>query len=402
MVQKVSKKLLLMVTATLMMVMLFGMTTFAAGEIKNLKQTGSNTTAVDLEWDAILGVSQYKVYFSENGIAWTDMGTAYGASKYVYNLTSGHLYYVKVTTTDGLQTSNVIKVVTKPDTVKNLKQTGATDKTVTMSWDAAPGAEYYNVYYYNSYDNLTFIGKTTATSYKVTGLKTDATYSLAVKAVKTSGTYIAEAGYAYEYLGFETLPGKITTLASERYALNYAYLKNKYARIDLEWDRKNNADGYQVQICDYKKPSKVKKTLNVTYNNANWPKAAKNGIYAVRIRAYTKINAKKVYSGWSKYTYIVYQPDIKDAKISGGKLKVSWNKVTGATSYDVYVSNKSKITTYTRVAKNVKKTSTTIAKYKNKKFASRKYYYVYVIANYKKGKTTYKADPYWYESIWKY
>ena len=85
-----------------------------------------------------------------------------------------------------------------------------------------------------------------------------------------------------------------------------------------------------------------------------------------------------------------------DLKAGKKTLTASWKKVAGATSYTVYVSTKQK-SGYKKVT-TTKKESYKITKYGKKKLSSNKKYYVYVVANTKVGKTTYKsnADYCWY------
>ena len=99
---------------------------------------------------------------------------------------------------------------------------------------------------------------------------------------------------------------------------------------------------------------------------------------------------------WSSYAYCFTQPRIKSVKVSGNKLTVKWDKINGATSYDVYVSTK-KTTGYKKVATVGKsKSSATIKKFKGKKFKSSKKYYVYVAAAKKVGKKRYDSGRLYY------
>jgi hypothetical protein len=87
--------------------------------------------------------------------------------------------------------------------------------------------------------------------------------------------------------------------------------------------------------------------------------------------------------------------------LSAGKLKTKWNKVTGATSYDVYASTKmpSTISDMTKIKTlSASKLSYVITKVKGKKVSTKNTYYVAIRANMKVGKTTYHSVPYIYRT----
>ena len=81
------------------------------------------------------------------------------------------------------------------------------------------------------------------------------------------------------------------------------------------------------------------------------------------------------YGAWSDVTYFARSPYSKvNAKASGKSIRLSWNKVSGATNYTVYISSK-KNSGYKKVG-TIKKTSTTINKYGKSALKSGKTYYV--------------------------
>lgn len=111
-------------------------------------------------------------------------------------------------------------------------------------------------------------------------------------------------------------------------------------------------------------------------------KIKKTQFYRIKVRGYVNLNNnKKAYGAWSDTLYFAKAP-YKNLKLksSGKKISANWNKVTGATSYTVYVSNKEK-SGYKKVGTyNSKKTSVTIKKYGKAALKSGKTYYVKVVA----------------------
>jgi hypothetical protein len=110
--------------------------------------------------------------------------------------------------------------------------------------------------------------------------------------------------------------------------------------------------------------------------------------FKVRVRSfiYDEQTQTYEYSAYSSEKVIVPRAVIKKGKVTGeGKVKVTWNKVSGAKSYTIYLSSNEgkkykKVTTTTKCSATLKK----LKKYKN--------YYVYVQANkIKVGKKKYNS-----------
>ena len=75
-----------------------------------------------------------------------------------------------------------------PNDVKNLKATEVTEDSITLTWDAAAGADYYRLYFYNN-GSRRLIANVEGTTYTVTGLEEGETYSFqrASSAYSTDG-----------------------------------------------------------------------------------------------------------------------------------------------------------------------------------------------------------------------
>jgi fibronectin type 3 domain-containing protein len=82
----------------------------------------------------------------------------------------------------------------------------------------------------------------------------------------------------------------------------------------------------------------------------------------------------EIYGKWSDSKVIVAQPSLVLEQKSSKSIKLSWKKISGATSYTVYRSTSS----YTGF-KKIKTTKST--KLTNSGLKSNTYYYYYVVAN---------------------
>ena len=289
-----------------------------------------------------------------------------------------------------------------------VEQTGTpTTTSFTVKWDQwTPSSSSYS---FKNYEVL--VGKDSSsarvyqtitssniTSCTVSGLRAGAKRYVQVKA---NYVYTSYNGTKYEYDSYvgsisdaKTLPGVVKGLKQERwwyFALSF----------DAKWNAIESADGYQW-IC-YKDNGRKFRSGTLTYGfskpTVSVNKIKNNQIYKMKVRAFTTINGKKYYGGWSAFSYFFTQPRVTKAKVAGGKLTVRWGRVTGATSYSVYVSTRAK-KGYKKVATVGKgRSSVTIKKLAGKEIKNGKKYYVYVITNKKiRGKVNTSGRLYYWDT----
>ena len=263
--------------------------------------------------------------------------------------------------------------------ISSVQQTGADKHAVTVTWTPVSDATSYNVYYADyskGYDaEYVLAGSTADTSYTITGLDDGSKYDVKVAPVNATGE-----GYGKScYDDVITLPDSLSYLKQTKW---WYFIH----QLDVEWEKQNAVDGYEVVLYDNNGKKVSKQILTGSYSYYTTFKNMKHKVYTVQARSYKVWNGTKYYSSWSKI-YCLNQARITSAKVSGNKLNIKWGKVAGATSYEVYVSTKPK-SGYKKVATVSKnKSSYTVKKVKGKKISSKKTYYVYVKTVCKKGKT---------------
>lgn len=265
-----------------------------------------------------------------------------------------------------------------------ITQTSQTSNSVTVNWPAKEDALEYYVSIGTSYSEASSgASKVTvpgsSTGYTFTGLQAGTEYDVIVEFKKQgyANTYTARLGY----ISVKTLPAKVTGVNQEKWLY--------YAKIVYFLWTDQPATDYEYVIRNNKNQVVAKETIG--FNNDCLNKVSNTMVYNIQVRAYVTINGTKYYGEWSDKAYLFTQPMVKTAKISGNKLKITWNKVSGVTGYDVYVSTKEK-TGYKKVKSlNSKKSSVTISKLKGKKFSSKKTYYMYIVGKKKIGKNTYTS-----------
>ena len=358
--------------------LLFAMTAFGAtGKVTGLKQEKASTTTVSIAWDNYLGTNvKYIIETSYDNQTFTRTDSSYSASDLLYVKALKPVYVrVKAVSTTNENTvyaiSDSIQVASVPTDVKDLRQTTATTSSITISWTASEGATSYEIVRFVN-NNEYVVGSTTSTTYTVDGfnnkLKND-TY-VGVRPVRTVNGFSAKTTgfYNTEYLS----PYKINLVPEKVQGL--AITQPEYH------------DGYVYELYTYK--NKKVSSGNLSSISYNTLKNIKNQFYKLRVKAYVTIDNKNYYGAWSDYTVFALQPKV-GLKKSGKKLKITWKKVSGAKNYTVYMST-SKTGGYKKLT-TTKKRAYTAKKFKKKKLNKKKTYYVYVVANRKEGKKTYKS-----------
>lgn len=371
-----------------------------------LKQVDATSTSVEVSWNAVMQNDiNYYYRISENAnFASNINGYSYSSSeKYISGLSAGKTYYVQVGTSATYAStppadtvwSAAIDVTTAPAQVASgsIKQTAVTTTSMTLSWTAPAGANYYEIKYWKSgasSDTAKTVSSTT-NSVKLSKLSKNTVYNVSILSYrKNSKGYLASSSsYGATEYSLGVLPTKVKGVEN---TIFYSYINVAY----FEWDKSASADGYQYYIYDNsgKKILSGKSSSNSLRVDSS--KIKKDQFYRIKVRGYVALsNNKTKYGEWSDLLYFARTPDSKvTAKQSGKNIKVSWNKVTGATNYTVYVSTKEK-TGYKKVG-TTSKTNMTIKKYNKASLKSGKTYYVRIIANKKVKSKTYTSDLYYY------
>ena len=123
----------------------------AASKVTGVRQIGASDTSFKIAWNDDFGVNRYKIEYSANGASGDyseDTSYASNFEHSVYSRQAGRTYYVKVTpyinnrwATE--KTSDPYPVATAPNAPSNIKQTGATANSYTISWSGSYGATAY-------------------------------------------------------------------------------------------------------------------------------------------------------------------------------------------------------------------------------------------------------------------
>lgn len=368
----------------------------------NLTQTNATESRIYLQWtpsnvSAGETIYYYILYGTDSTFStysgWGRCSSSTVADYVYQNLQAGSTYYVKVgaSTTFAYSSeqppvdtmwSSTVQMVTTPGQVQytSIKQTGAAETSINLSWSAIAGANGYEVtYYVQGTDSKSGIKTyTTTNGINVTGLAKNTEYKFEIFAYRNNGTvkFVAYYGASFSYV--PTAPTKVTGVDC-----TYFNMSVKKGDASFSFDKNVVADGYDYEICKYNSSNVlVKGTLN-SYSYYNFNVSNSNlktrQFYRIRVRGYVTLSDnQKAYGAWSDYDYFArIAGSDTSVKKSKGKIQASWKKVTGASSYTVYFSSDGK--KYSKVI------TTTKTKYTiNKNIKNNKYYYVRIVPNIKK------------------
>ena len=267
----------------------------------------STDDSVTISWNAVSGASGYDVLF---------LGQTYsvtGTSKEFTGLTANkaYSYQVRSKTSNGSVGSygTVQTVRTAPKAPADTSPV-TSENSVTVSWDTVEGATDYD---------LLFNGKVyhvTGTSYTVTGLtaNTGYTYQIRVNNADGSGAY----GSAKTVKTAPTPPASPTETTT----------KNS---VTISWDAVAGATSYDILLND--------NIFTVTDTSKTIIGLKSGTSYTYQVRS-NNADGSSTYCASKRIFTLPDLPANVNATSTVNSVTVTWNAVSGSTSYDVLLNNK--------------------------------------------------------------
>ena len=299
--------------------------------------TSSASGKPQLTWAAVDGAAKYEIYRStQQSTGFTLLGTTTSTSYVNTGAAVGKTYYYKVRALNvdgaaGAYSSTVSgaakAVAPAAPTVTMTYSDGGKPK---LTWSAVSGATSYRVYRSESRGTgYSLLGTTTSTSYVNTGAAVGKTYYYRVKAVNSAGTSA--------YSNIVSGRAKAAIPAAPHVTIGTSSASGK---PQLTWAAVDGAAKYEIYRSTQQSTgfTLLGTTTSTSYVNTG---AAVGKTYYYKVRALNVDGAAGAYSstvsGAAK-AVAPAAPTVTMTYSDGGKPKLTWSAVSGATSYRVYRS----------------------------------------------------------------
>ncbi len=286
---------------------------------------------VKLTWNKVNGAAKYRVYYKGRK-GWTRMVDTTSTSYIDKDVSSGrnYTYTVRCISADGKSFTSgydskgtTVKYIAAPEISKLENVNGG----VKITWNKVSGAAKYRVYYKGS-KGWTRMVDTTSTSYIDKDVSSGRNYTYTVRCISADGKSFTS--------GYDSKGTTIKYIA----APEISKLENVNGGVKITWNKVSGAAKYRVYYKGSKGWTRMVDTTSTSYIDKD-VSSGRNYTYTVRC---ISADGKSFTSGYdSKGTTIKYiaAPEISKLENVNGGVKITWNKVSGASKYRIYQKNSS-------------------------------------------------------------
>ena len=284
-----------------------------------------------ISWNKSSGASSYIVYV-KNSDDWEEIGTTSSTSitfsGFSYRpLVPGKTYKftIKAVDSTGKYKSGCITAGWKHQYIAppQITKTSNTETGVKITWGKVEGAENYRVFV-KSGSSWKKLKDTTSTSFTHTGVESGKTYTYTVRCISSTGK-------SYKS-GYDTVGTKAMFLSTPA----VTKISNTVDGVKLTYKESIGASKYNIYANSGSGFKKIGESTTTTFVHEN----AKSGTsYTYRVRAYDSTgDFSSYYKTSSKNTFIA-APVIKELESTSKGVNITWDKVTGAAKYRVFVKS---------------------------------------------------------------
>ena len=285
-----------------------------------------------ISWNKITGADKYDVYY-DNGTGYKLLRTVTGTSTTTGTAPYGKKYSYKVRAVNSKNsavTSAFSAAVTAINNKKlqtpTLKATVNANGSFKLSWNKVTGATRYGIYMLESNGKYKWIKSTSATSW-------------------TTGTAQYGKKYTYKVFAVNDNTSAKSAFSSAVSATNNKKLQSTTAKVTvnangsfkISWNKVTGATKYGIYMKQANGSYKWIKT--VTGTSWSTAVAAYGKQYSYKVLAANNNKSAQTFSNVvnAKNTKKLQTPLLKVAVNKNGSFKLSWGKVAGATSYQIYM-----------------------------------------------------------------
>lgn len=279
--------------------------------------------------NAVAGAAKYRVYVRSDS-KWKSLGVTDTTTFTHTGAKSGKTYKYTVRAYDAsgkyysvYNSSGFSNKFVAPPKITKLSNTAT---GIKITWDKVEGAEKYRVFV-KSGSKWKKLKDTTSTSYTHTSVESGKTYTYTVRCISSTGKSY-KSGY--------------DTVGTSRLFLATPVVKSISNTIDgakITFTAVEGAARYNVYAKSDSSWNKIGETTETTFVHDT----AKSGTtYSYRLRAYDETGEYVSYYKVSDKNTFIAAPVIKELKCTSKGVKITWDKVTGAEKYRVFIKSGSK------------------------------------------------------------
>jgi hypothetical protein len=302
----------------------------------NPVKAAENITAEETVTPYQIGISQYPVkttYAIGENLDFTGMvvigfsydGTSYPITDYTVEGYNSNQIGIQTITIRYQNCTTIFNITVVPSKVKNIAIVNSNMESYTLTWDAIADITYYEIY---SLDDMTgtysSFATSTSNSYTFYG-SAGKIRSYQIRGVKDANgvRYTGEFSDTYSAT---TAPGKVENLAA---------VSSTDTSVELSWNAVVGATGYSIYRLAPSATNYVfcGNAMSTTYIDT---KLNSGTAYKYKVYAYT-LNTS--FAGeFSSIIDTSTNPSKVALRFKAGdqKVRLTWSKVTGANSYDIY------------------------------------------------------------------
>ncbi len=298
-----------------------------------LKAAVNANGSFKLSWNKVNGAEKYELYIKQADGSYKLMKTTTGTSFTTATAAYGKQYSYKMRAVKGNTKSAYSAVVNAKNTKKlqapTAKVTVNANGTFKLSWNKVAGADKYELYIKQADGSYKLMKTTTATSFTTAFATYGKQFSYKIRAVNSKNKSLTSA---YSSVVNATNNKKLQTPTMKASV-------NANGTFKLSWNKVAGADKYELYIKQANGSYKLMKTTTTTSFTTAFATYGKQFSYKMRAVNSKNSSAASAYSAVvnAKNTKKLQTPAMKVTVNTNGSFKLSWNKVEGATSYQLYI-----------------------------------------------------------------
>ncbi|MDE6752893.1 MAG: InlB B-repeat-containing protein, partial [Eubacterium sp.] len=294
-----------------------------------LKATVNANGTFKLSWNKVTGAEKYELYIKQADGSYKLMKTTTGTSFTTAFATYGKQFSYKMRAVASNVKSSYSSAVNATNNKKlqtpTMKVIVNANGTFKLSWNKVSGVEKYELYIKQANGSYKLMKTTTSTSFTTAFATYGKQYSYKMRAITSKNSTATSA--------FSAAVNVTNNKKLQTPTLKVAV--NANGTFKLFWNKVTGAEKYELYIKQANGSYKLMKTTTSTSFTTAFATYGKQFSYKMRAVTSKNKSAASAYSSVvnTKNTKKLQTPSLKVAVNKNGSFKLSWGKVTGATSY---------------------------------------------------------------------